>query len=171
MDLVSRGERSLDFLDLPSLLLNRMDFLLALFLVRTISNSYSSWFFDDPLDFGVCNCSSILGGLVGSLLSKVSLGNLLLPGQDHDADLLGIGGQLVLGYPPRQDTAILGGFLAADYALGFMAIVLGGLVPLANILENNLFHLMAVLLLLVPASLLGLVGASPTVLHNTYRLR
>merc|ERR1719312_469778 len=42
---------------------------------------------------------------------------------------------------------------------------------ITNFLKNNLLHLMAVLLLLVPASLLGLVGADQPVLHNTYWLQ
>merc|ERR1719320_214129 len=42
---------------------------------------------------------------------------------------------------------------------------------ITNFLKNNLLHLMAVLLVLIPASLLGLVGADQPVLHNTYWLQ
>merc|ERR1719312_2381754 len=38
---------------------------------------------------------------------------------------------------------------------------------ITNFLKNNLLHLVAVLLVLIPASLLGLVGADQPVLHNT----
>merc|ERR1711942_62765 len=40
-----------------------------------------------------------------------------------------------------------------------------------NFLKNNLLHLVAVLLVLIPASLLRLVGADQPVLHNTYWLQ
>merc|ERR1711875_114648 len=39
---------------------------------------------------------------------------------------------------------------------------------ITNFFENNLLDLVAVLLVLIPASLLGLVGADQPVLHNTY---
>merc|ERR1719342_663717 len=42
---------------------------------------------------------------------------------------------------------------------------------ITNFLKNNLLHLVAVLLVLIPASLLGLVGADQPVLHNTYWLQ
>merc|ERR1719312_2279567 len=42
---------------------------------------------------------------------------------------------------------------------------------ITNFLENNLLHLVAVLLVLIPASLLGLVGADQSVLHSTYWLQ
>merc|ERR1719320_1041951 len=41
---------------------------------------------------------------------------------------------------------------------------------ITNFLKNNLLHLVAVLLVLIPASLLRFVGADKPVLHNTYRL-
>merc|ERR1712112_328943 len=42
---------------------------------------------------------------------------------------------------------------------------------ITNFLKNNLLHLVAVLLVLVPASLLGLVGADQPVLHDTHRFQ
>merc|ERR1719342_1077912 len=42
---------------------------------------------------------------------------------------------------------------------------------ITNFLKNNLLHLVAVLLVLIPASLLRLVGADQPVLHNTYWLQ
>merc|ERR1711875_19831 len=42
---------------------------------------------------------------------------------------------------------------------------------ITNFLENNLLHLVAVLLVLIPASLLRLVGADQPVLHHTYWLQ
>merc|ERR1712112_309667 len=42
---------------------------------------------------------------------------------------------------------------------------------ITNFLKNNLLHLVAVLLVLVPASLLGLIGADQPVLHNTDRIQ
>merc|ERR1711875_125977 len=42
---------------------------------------------------------------------------------------------------------------------------------ITNFLKNNLFNLVAVLLVLIPASLLRLVGADQPVLHNTYWLQ
>merc|ERR1712066_480550 len=42
---------------------------------------------------------------------------------------------------------------------------------ITNFLKNNLLHLVAVLLVLIPASLLRLVGADQPVLHKTHRLQ
>merc|ERR1719312_902740 len=42
---------------------------------------------------------------------------------------------------------------------------------ITNFLKNNLLHLVAVLLVLIPASLLRLVGADQPVLHSTYWLQ
>merc|ERR1711875_155765 len=42
---------------------------------------------------------------------------------------------------------------------------------ITNFLQNNLLHLVAVLLVLIPASLLRLVGAAQPVLHHTYWLQ
>merc|ERR1712013_168530 len=42
---------------------------------------------------------------------------------------------------------------------------------ITNFLENNLLDLVAVLLILIPASLLGIVGANQPVLHSTYWLQ
>merc|ERR1712066_774354 len=42
---------------------------------------------------------------------------------------------------------------------------------ITNFLKNNLLHLVAVLLVLIPAGLLRLVGADQPVLHNTHRLQ
>merc|ERR1719312_218340 len=42
---------------------------------------------------------------------------------------------------------------------------------ITNFLKDNLLHLLAVLLVLIPASLLRLVGADQPVLHNTYWLQ
>merc|ERR1712066_153208 len=42
---------------------------------------------------------------------------------------------------------------------------------ITNFLKNNLLHLVAVLLVLIPASLLRLVGADQPVLHNTHWLQ
>merc|ERR1719342_1810242 len=42
---------------------------------------------------------------------------------------------------------------------------------IAHFLKNNLLDLVAVLLVLIPASLLGLVGADQPVLHNTHWLQ
>ena len=58
-----------------------------------------------------------------------------------------------------------------SHVLGSVAIVRGGLVLHANFLMNKLLHLMAVLPLLVPTGLLGLVGVDHPVLHNTHRLQ
>ena len=46
------------------------------------------WFINGPHSCEACNHSSIFGSLVVGLLYKESLGNLLLLGQDHGADLL-----------------------------------------------------------------------------------
>merc|ERR1712066_543410 len=40
-----------------------------------------------------------------------------------------------------------------------------------NFLKNNLLHLVAILLVLIPASLLRLVGTDQPVLHNTHWLQ
>merc|ERR1719342_226713 len=42
---------------------------------------------------------------------------------------------------------------------------------ITNFLKNNLLDLVAVLLVLIPASLLGLVGTDQPVLHDTYWLQ
>ena len=58
----------------------------------------------------------------------------------------------------------------------FIAIILELQIPsvefhITDFLQDNLLHLVAVLLLLVPASLLRLVGADQPVLHNAYWLQ
>merc|ERR1712066_54351 len=42
---------------------------------------------------------------------------------------------------------------------------------ITNFLKNNLLHLVAVLLVLIPAGVLRLVGADQPVLHDTHRLQ